>query len=306
MLNSFLTPATMRRSLLYFLCLLTLLNLLFLSGCRKTQPHLTIGSKFFTEQVVLAELLAQHIEARTGIHVDRKSNLGGTLLCQKALLSGDLDLYVEYTGTALTAVLNESPSSDPRDVYTRVKQGYAERFNLEVTEPLGFENTFAMVVRAEDAQRLHLRNTSDIAPFAPKMRAGFGYEFLERPDGFRGWSQLYGVHFAAPPSVMDLGLIYRALVDKKVDIVAGNSTDGLIDALQLVPLIDDKHYFPPYDAVPIVRRDALAKFQQLRAALADLANKISAEEIRHLNSEVDANQRDPAEVVRALRASKDL
>jgi osmoprotectant transport system substrate-binding protein len=297
----------MRRPFIYFLCLLSILNLLFLSGCHKTQhTHLTIGSKFFTEQVILAELLAQHIEARTGIHVDRKSNLGGTLLCQKALLSGDLDLYVEYTGTALTAVLNESPSPDPRDVYNRVKQLYAQRFNLEVTEPLGFENTFAMVVRGEDAQRLHLRNISDIVPLAPKMRAGFGFEFLERPDGFRGWSQLYGLHFAAPPSVMDLGLIYRALVDKKVDIVAGNSTDGLIDALRLVPLVDDKHYFPPYDAVPIVRRDALTRFPQLRAALAALANKISADEMRHLNSEVDANQRDAAGVVRAFRASKSL
>jgi osmoprotectant transport system substrate-binding protein len=276
-------------------------------GCSKNhEPHLTIGSKFFTEQVILAELLAQHIEARTGVHVERKSNLGGTLLCHKALLSGDLDLYVEYTGTALTAVLNESPSPDPHDVYYRVQQGYAQRFHLEVTEPLGFENTFAMVVRAEDAQRLHLHNTSDIVPFAPKMRAGFGYEFLERPDGYSGWSELYSLHFAARPSVMDLGLIYRALIDNKVDIVAGNSTDGLIDALHLVPLVDDKHYFPPYDAVPIVRRDALAKFPQLRSALADLANKISAEEMRRLNSEVDANQRDPAAVVRAFRASKSL
>jgi osmoprotectant transport system substrate-binding protein len=302
--------ASPQRSLRLFTLILegcVILFFLALSGCSKSRgPHLTIGSKFFTEQVILAELLAQHIEARSGIHVDRKSNLGGTLLCQKALLSGDLDLYVEYTGTALTAILNEAPTPNPRDVYTRVKQGYAQRFNLEVTEPLGFENTFAMVVRGDDAQQLHLRNTSDIAPFAPKMRAGFGYEFLERPDGFRGWSQLYGLHFAAPPSVMDLGLIYRALVDKKVDIVAGNSTDGLIDALHLVPLVDDKHYFPPYDAVPIVRRDALAKFPQLRAALADLAGKISADEMRHLNSEVDANQRDPAAVVRVFRASKSL
>ena len=298
---SALSSRTLRLSVIFLVlpCLLC--------GCRKNQkPHLAIGSKFFTEQVILAELLAQHIEVRTGLQVDRKSNLGGTLLCQKALLSGDLDLYVEYTGTALTAVLNESPSSDPHEVYDRVKQGYAQRFSLEVTEPLGFENTFAMVVRGEDAQRLHLSNITDIVPYAPKMRAGFGYEFLERPDGFRGWSQLYGLRFAAPPSVMDLGLIYRALVDKKVDIVAGNSTDGLIEALHLVPLIDDKHYFPPYDAVPIVRRDTLAKFPQLRPALADLANKISAEEMRHLNSEVDANQRDPAAVVRAFRASKSL
>jgi osmoprotectant transport system substrate-binding protein len=276
-------------------------------GCRQTQkPHLTIGSKFFTEQVILAELLAQHIEDRTGVHVDRKSNLGGTLLCHKALLAGDLDLYVEYTGTALTTVLNESPSRDPHEVYNRVKQAYDQRFNLEVTEPLGFENTFAMVVRGDDVQHLNLRDTSDLVPYAPKMRAGFGFEFLERPDGFRGWSQLYGLHFVAPPSVMDLGLIYRALADKKVDIVAGNSTDGLIDTLHLVPLVDNKHYFPPYDAVPIVRRDALAKFPQLRLALADLANKISAEEMRHLNAEVDADQRDAAAVVRAFRTSKSL
>jgi osmoprotectant transport system substrate-binding protein len=297
----------MRRSPLCFLTVLSVLSLVTLAGCRETQKsHLTIGSKFFTEQVILAELLAQHIEARTGVHVDRKSNLGGTLLCQKALLAGDLDLYVEYTGTALTAVLNESPSGDAHDIYDRVKRGYAQRFNLEVTEPLGFENTFAMVVRGDDARRLQLHNTSDIVPFAPKMRAGFGFEFLERPDGFRGWSQLYGLHFVAPPSVMDLGLIYRALVDKKVDIVAGNSTDGLIDALHLVALIDDKHYFPPYDAVPIVRRDALARFPQLGTALADLANKISADEMRHLNAEVDADQRDAAAVVRAFRASKSL
>ncbi len=297
---------TLRLRIIFFFAFLALLSS-FVSSCNKSrQPRLTIGSKFFTEQVILAELLAQHIEARAGIHVDRKSNLGGTLLCHKALLSGDLDLYVEYTGTALTAILNESPSRDPRDVYTRVQQGYAQRFNLEVTEPLGFENTFVIVVRGEDAQRLHLRNTSDLVPYAPKMRAGFGYEFLERPDGFSGWSQLYGLHFAASPSVMDLGLIYRALVDKKVDIVAGNSTDGLIDALRLVPLGDDKRYFPPYDAVPVVRRDALTKFPQLRPALADLANKISAEEMRHLNSEVDASQRDPAAVVRAFRVSKSL
>ena len=302
-----LLSAFPQRTLRLCVIFLFFLSSLIFSGCRKSrQTHLTIGSKFFTEQVILAELLAQHIEARTGIHVERKSNLGGTLLCQKALLAGDLDLYVEYTGTALTAVLNESPSRDPHEVYNRVQQGYAQRFNLEVTEPLGFENTFAMVVRGEDAQRLHLNNTRDLVPYAPKMRAGFGYEFLERPDGFHGWSQLYGLQFAAPPSVMDLGLIYRALVDKKVDIVAGNSTDGLIDALHLVSLVDDKHYFPPYDAVPIVRRDALAKFPQLRDALADLANKISAEEMRHLNAEVDANQRDPAAVVRGFRASKSL
>jgi osmoprotectant transport system substrate-binding protein len=284
---------------------LSLLSLL-LFGCHSSQPHIIIGSKFFTEQVILAELLAQHIEDRAGIHVERKTNLGGTLLCQKALESGELDLYVEYTGTALTAVLNESPTGDSSAVYQRVKKGYSDRFHLEVTEPLGFENTFAMVIRGADAQQFHLSTVSDIIPLAPHWRAGVGYEFLERPDGYAGFSQRYSLHFSTQPSVMDLGLIYRALVDKKVDIVAGNSTDGLIDALHLVALTDDRHYFPPYDAVPIVRRDTLAKFPQLRPALSDLSGKISEEEMRHLNAEVDAAQHDAAAVVRAFRTAKGL
>jgi osmoprotectant transport system substrate-binding protein len=280
----------------------------FAAACRKpTQLHLTIGSKFFTEQVILAELLAQHIESRTNILVDRKTNLGGTLLVHKALLSGDLDLYVEYTGTALTAVLNESPGTDTSAaIYNRVKQQYSQRFHLDLTEPLGFENTFAMVVRGDDAQNLHLRTMSDLAPIAPKWHAGVGYEFLERPDGFPGWSTRYSLHFAAPPNVMDLGLLYRALLDHQVDVVAGNSTDGLIDSLHLVALEDDKHYFPPYDAVPIVRRAALEKFPQLRAALADLSGKLTAADMRHLNAQVDADQRDVAAVVRAFRAAKNL
>jgi osmoprotectant transport system substrate-binding protein len=279
-----------------------------LSACHSSrEPFITVGSKFFTEQVVLGELLAQHIEERTGIHVRQKSNLGGTLLCQKALLAGDLDLYVEYTGTALTAVLGEAPGDDgSAKTYERVKRGYAERFSLTVTEPLGFANSFAMVVRGADAQRDHLQKISDIAGIAPQWRAGFGYEFLERPDGYAGWAKKYGLHFADAPSVMDLGLIYRALVDKKVDIVAGNSTDGLIEALHLVALTDDKHYFPPYDAVPIVRSQTLEKFPALRGALADLAGKISEEEMRKMNAAVDADQRDVRAVVRAFRESKGL
>jgi osmoprotectant transport system substrate-binding protein len=177
---------------------------------------------------------------------------------------------------------------------------------LAVTEPLGFANSFAMVIRGADAQRYNLRKISDIVLIAPQWRAGFGYEFLERPDGYPGWAQRYGLKFAGAPSVMDLGLIYRALVDKKVDIVAGNSTDGLIEALHLVTLTDDKHYFPPYDAVPIVRAATLEKFPALRAALADLAGKISEEEMRKMNAEVDADQRDVAAVVRAFRVSKGL
>jgi osmoprotectant transport system substrate-binding protein len=279
----------------------------FFSSCHKAhESRITIGSKFFTEQVILAELLAQHIEAHTGISVERKTNLGGTLLVHKALLAGQLDLYVEYTGTALTSVLNEIPSGDSSAVYNRVRQLYADRFDLEVTEPLGFENTFAMVIRGDDAQRFHLHNISDLAPLAPKWRAGVGYEFLERPDGFRGWSERYALHFAERPLVMDLGLIYRALVDHQVDIVAGNSTDGLIDSLGLVALADDRHYFPPYDAVPIVRQATLVEFPRVRGALADLAGKVSVSDIRGLNFAVDGMHQDAAEVVRQFRATRGL
>src|SRR5882672_3547285 len=272
---------------------------LYFSACHKApQSKITIGSKFFTEQIILAELLAQHIETKTGIPVIRKTNLGGSLLVHKALLAGDLDLYVEYTGTALTAVLNESPQGDSSAVYHRVKQLYSERFHLEVTEPLGFENTFAMVIRGDDAQNLHLQKLSDITGTAPKWRAGVGYEFLERPDGFRGWSDRYNLHFAESPKVMDLGLIYRALVDHQVDIVAGNSTDGLIDSLGLVALEDDRRYFPPYDAAPVMHTSTLLRYPQLGAALHHLSGRITAGAMRRMNHAVDGQHRDPADVAR--------
>jgi len=291
--------------ILYLVCLTSVVC--FVSSCKKKpQNRVTIGSKFFTEQVVLAELVAQHIEAKAGIRVVRKANLGGTLLVHKALLSGDLDLYVEYTGTALTAVLNEAPQGTSAAVYERVKKLYAEKFHLEVTEPLGFENTFAMVIRGDDAKKMHIRTLSDLPSIAPQWRVGVGYEFLERPDGFPGLSKRYRLQFAESPKVMDLGLIYRALLDHQVDVVAGNSTDGLIDALGLVALEDDQHYFPPYDAVPIVRASTLEQFPQLRAALADLGGKLSASDIRKLNYAVDAQHQDAAVVVRSFREAKGL
>jgi len=276
-------------------------------SCHKQeQKKLVIGSKFFTEQVVLAELLAQHIEACTGVPVERKSNLGGTLLVHKAMLNGNLDLYVEYTGTALLAVLGEPATGDSKTVYSRVRDEYGKRFNLEVTEPLGFENTFAMVVRKEDADRYHLAKISDIVPLAPQWRPGVGYEFLERADGYKGWTERYGLTFGKPPSELDLGLLYRALVEKKVDVVAGNSTDGLIESLHLVPLEDNLRYFPPYDAVPVVRRDALERIPGLRACLAQLGGKISVQDMRRMNFEVDGDQRDVVTVVREFRAAKGL
>jgi glycine betaine/choline ABC-type transport system substrate-binding protein len=297
----------MQTSLPRALCVWLAIILMALSGCgQKQQKKIAVGSKFFTEQVVLAELLAEHIEARTGIPVERKTNLGGTLLVQKAMLAGDLDLYVEYTGTALTAVLNEAPNGDSNSVYGRVKKEYAERFGFEVTEPLGFENTFAMVIRGEDAKKYNLQKLSDITGLAPKWRAGVGYEFLERPDGLTGLCDRYGLKFGEKPRVMDLGLIYRALADHQVDVVAGNSTDGLISALGLVALEDDRHYFPPYDATPIVRKATLERFPALRVALAELAGKVSAADIRQMNYAVDGLHREPAAVVGEFRKAKGL
>jgi osmoprotectant transport system substrate-binding protein len=264
-----------------------------------------VGSKNFTEQVVLGELIAQHLEARTKLRVDRRFYLSGTYICHQAILAGRIDLYVEYTGTSLTAVLKESPrGQSPQDVYRRVRTAYGERFGLEVAEPLGFNNTFAIVIRGEDARRFHLRTLSETAAYTPNWRAGFGYEFLERPDGYKGLADTYQLHFATAPRIMDLGLLYRALRDKQVDLVAGNSTDGLIAALDLVVLEDDRNYFPPYEAVPIVRQETLARHPVVRQALAELAGKISEEEMRQLNYAVDGEHRDVKQVVQQFLRSK--
>jgi osmoprotectant transport system substrate-binding protein len=281
--------------------------LLTTAGCRARRGEsVVVGSKNFTEQIVLAELFAQQIEAHSTLHVERRVNLGGTMLCHQALVAGKIDVYPEYTGTALTAVLNEPPQNDPSAVFHRVQVEYRARFGVEVMPPLGFNNTFAMVVRGDDAVRLRLHNISDIATYAPKWRAGFGYEFMERPDGYRGWVAAYGLHFSGEPRILDLGLLYRALADRQVDIVAGNSTDGLIAALGMVALVDDRHYFPPYEAVPLVRRAVLDKHPEVGVALDQLSGKISEEEMRRMNYAVDGEHHNPAEVVRMFRAAKGL
>jgi len=296
-----------RRHFMKFALLLLVCALTIVGGCRgRREETIVVGSKNFTEQIVLAELFAQQIEAHSSLHVERRVNLGGTLLCHQALISGKIDLYPEYTGTALTAVLNDPPQNDPAAVFQKVQSEYRSRFSVEALAPLGFNNTFAMVVRGDDAEKLHLRNISDIAPLAPKWRAGFGYEFMERPDGYRGLAAAYGLHFASEPRILDLGLLYRALADKQVDIVAGNSTDGVIAALGMVVLQDDRHYFPPYEAVPLVRRATLGKHPEVGASLGQLAGKISEQEMRRMNYAVDGEHHDLAEVVRAFRTAKGL
>jgi glycine betaine/choline ABC-type transport system substrate-binding protein len=285
-----------------------LLAVLLLSSCghQGRGAGIVVGSKNFTEQIVLAELFAQQIEAHSAVHVERRLNLGGTFICHDALVAGKIDLYPEYTGTALTAVLKDPPQNDPSAVLRRVQEGYRSRFNVEVMPPLGFNNTFAMIVRGEDAEKLRLHSISDIAPYVPKWRAGFGYEFMERPDGYRGWVAAYGLHFAGEPRILDLGLLYRALAQKQVDIVAGNSTDGVITSLHMVALDDDRHYFPPYEAVPLVRSATLEQHPEVREAIGALAGKISVDEMRRMNYAVDGDRRDPADVAREFRKSKQL
>ena len=267
---------------------------------------IVVGSKNFSEQALLGEIVAQHLEARTHLRVERRFYLAGTYICQQALLAGRIDMYVEYTGTALTAILKDPIEKDPSAVFSRVRQEYKQRFGLDVMPSLGFDNTFAIVIRGEDARRLHLKTLSAAAPYTPGWRAGFGYEFLERPDGYPGLVSTYGLKFNEPPRNLDLGLLYRALLDKQVDIVAGNSTDGLLAARDLVILDDDKHYFPPYEAVPIVRDETFAKHPEVRDAIAELAGKISDAEMRQMNYEVDGQHRDAADVAREFLRSKNL
>lgn len=294
-------PSAVREVLVILLCVTCTL----LSACRR-QPHIVVASKNFTEQIILGELIAQQIENKTHLQVERRFYLGGTYIAHQGILAGRIDIYPEYTGTALTAVLKEQPSSDRKAVYDRVKSEYGRRYNLTLGPPLGFNDTFAIEIRGEDARRLGLKTLSQAATYSPGWRPGFGYEFMERPDGYRGLVATYGLRFAAPPRIMDLGLLTRTLKDHQVDLIAGNMTDGLIPALDLFVLEDDKHYFPPYEAVPVVRQQTLIEHPEIRQVLDDLAGKISDTEMRQLNYEVDGKKRDVKELVSEFLKSKGL
>lgn len=266
------------------------------SGSQPSGERVVVGSKDFTESAILGEIVAQLLEER-GVQVERNFELGGNL-AHDGLLGGKIDLYPEYTGTAYTAILKHPPITDPRAVYDQVKREYAEKFKLEVSAPLGFENTFAILVRGAEARRLKLKTISDAVPHAKSWRAGFGQDFMSRADGYPGFSKAYGLRFAEQPREMDLSLTYIALASNQVDLIAGNSTEGRIAALDLVQLEDDRHYFPPYEAVYLMGKNSLERSEALREVLAKLGNSISTEEMRRLNYEVDANKRGQAEVVR--------
>jgi osmoprotectant transport system substrate-binding protein len=271
-----------------------------LAGCRPAD-RVVVGSKNFSEQVLLGEIVAQSIERRARVPVERRLGLGGTFVCDHALRAGEIDVYVEYTGTAFTAILKRSPISDRARVLAEVRDAYAES-GIDWTTPLGFENAFALVVRAEDAERVGVLRISDLVAH-PEWRAAFGYEFMERADGFAGLARTYGLRFEQPPRTLDLGLLYRALVDHQADVAAGNSTDGLIASLRLRVLTDDRGYFPPYDAVPLARRSVLDRHPAVRAALESLGGRISAEEMRRLNYRVDGDKVSAEQVAREFLSS---
>ena len=258
---------------------------------------IAVGSKNFSEQLILGEILAQAIERETGLTVRRRLNLGGTLICDRALLSGDIDVYAEYTGTALTAIFREPPSTNPAAVTGKVRELYAAT-GRTLLGGLGYDNTFAILVRGADARALRLRTIEDAARVAPRWRAGFGYEFLDRPDGYRGLAQTYGLTFSAAPQAMDLTLTYRALASGQVDLIAGDATAGLIEALDLVQLEDNRRYFPPYEAVPVARASTLLRYPQVKRALDGLAGRITAEDMRRMNFAADGRREDPAAIAR--------
>jgi glycine betaine/choline ABC-type transport system substrate-binding protein len=279
-----------------------LIAALIVCGCSRSGT-LVVGSKNFTEQLVLGEIMAQHLERRLGKKVERKLDLGGTLLAQQALTSGQIDVYPEYTGTALAAILKLPPAPGAASrVFGKVRAEYQRRWNLLWLDPFGFNNSFAMVIRGEDARRGNLRTLSQAARYKTDWVMGFGYEFLQRPDGFSGLMKTYGLQVKGSPKTMDLGLLYQALGQRKVDMVAANATDGMLSVLDVRVLQDDRHYFPPYQAAPVVRADSLAAHPGMRQALEELAGKLNNETMQKLNYQLDGKHRPLAEIARDFLA----
>jgi glycine betaine/choline ABC-type transport system substrate-binding protein len=278
---------------------LLLLALVAVACNRETSREpVVVASKNFTESVILGEFLAQKLEG-AGCTVERKLNMGGTMLVDAALASGGVDAYVEYSGTALTAILKQPVTTHPSAVEGVVRNGYVKR-DLVWGPSLGFNNTFAMIVRKHDAEMRGLRAISDLRKVSGELRPGFGYEFVERPDGWNGLLRAYSMKFAQPPKTMDLGLTYKALAAGEIDLIAGNSTDGLIDALGLVALQDDLRYFPPYDAAVVYRKDIDDKCRAATRTLMTVADTIDENAMRRLNYEVDGKKRAVGDVVREL------
>jgi osmoprotectant transport system substrate-binding protein len=269
---------------------------LLLCGCSGSKPAhvIRIGSKNFTEQVVLGEIIAQHVEHRLHQKVERSLNLGGTLLAHKALLSGQINLYPEYTGTALIEILKGSAGNDPAAVLAGVRSEYLRRFQVEWLDPLGIDNGFAMVVRGPDARERRLETLSDAAQSIWNL--GAGYEFEQRADGLVALKNTYQLRFQGAPKSMDLGLLYKALEQKQVNMIAASATDGLLSKMDLKVLRDDKHAFPPYEVCIAARVDKLREMPGLREALLELSGKFTNQKMQDLNYQVDGQHRAMPEV----------
>jgi glycine betaine/choline ABC-type transport system substrate-binding protein len=265
-------------------------------GCARP-ARVVVGSKNFTEQVLLGEIAAQQIENRLGIAVQRKLDLGGTLLAHEALVRGSLDLYPEYTGTALTAILKRPPGGGAGEVFEQVRAAYQKRWRLRWLAPLGFNDTFAMMIRGAEARRGQLTTLSEAAG-ARAWRIGGGYEFRQRPDGLDGLLRAYGLRTEGQPVAMDLGLLYTALEKHNVDMIAANSTDGLAAVRDVAILRDDRHYFPPYECALVVRERILEEYPRLAGALGELSGKFSDATMRKLNYQVDGEHRPVPQVAR--------
>jgi osmoprotectant transport system substrate-binding protein len=281
--------------------ILPLLIAALLTGCG-ARNHIVVGSKNFTEQLILGEIIAQHIETRTHQPVERKLDLGGTLLAHQALLAKDIDMYPEYTGTACTNVLKRSGVTDPAVVLEQVRAEYSNGFHLDWLDPLGFDNSFAMTIRGEDGRARHLQSLSDAAADSMGFTLGAGYEFLTRPDAYGALNRAYSIKWNAAPKSMDLGLLYQALEQKQVSMAAANTTDGLLNKLDVTVLQDDKHVFPPYQACIVIRQETLAAYPTLRGILLELSGKISDTEMRKMNNAVDAEHRPARDVAKDFLA----
>ena len=278
--------------------ILSFFSLFFLSCTKDTdRSTIRIGSKNFSEQFILAEIMAQLIENRTTLKVERIFNLGGTMICHNALMNGDIDLYPEYTGTGLTAILQQDVIVDPDEAYKIVSRKYRDAYQLKWLQPFGFNNTYALTVRGSDARKKGWIAISDLVSAGSELKAGFTSEFIERSDGYPGLKKKYDLSFQSVKD-MDPGLMYRAIAEKEVDVISAFATDGRVRAYDLFPLEDDSLFFPPYYAAPVVRFDIVKKYPDVEKVLLLIAGIIDNSTMQQLNYAVDEKKQLPEEVVR--------
>jgi glycine betaine/choline ABC-type transport system substrate-binding protein len=283
-----------------------LLGLLFatLSHEALGQEKIVVGSKGFTEQLILGNMVALMMEDG-GFKVDRKVGLGGTVICHEAIVRGDINIYVEYTGTGLTTILKKPVVKDPQEVYQIVKKDYEDQFKLTWLKPWGFNNTYCIVMRRDDAERLKVKKVSDLKPLAKDLIFGGTIEFTARPDGVPGLTKHYGLTFKDLKG-MDPGLVYKAIAEKQVDVISGFATDGRIPAFTLVVLEDDLKFFPPYFAAPVVRMELLGKAPKVADILNHLAGKISDIDMATLNYMVDGKKQEAEAVAKGFLKNNGL